>query len=425
MKTKKIILSILFVLLTFSLIAQSFAGKKIVVVEPSFVNGTEDTAWIPLMVQGLLTTNLQNYSKMDVIDRTNLDKVKAEQKISESAMFDESTALELGKLAAAQYIVAVTIIKKSSTYSFDCKITDAETSKSVGKSYTNPNCSLQDIENGNVVNLASRELLIGLGIPESSLKDLTVTSTQQNSAVKSNVALAKGMAKENVSQNIVEAISYYQQALTADSSMTEATTRLNSLTSAVKTGNLREDAKNDIALRKAWLKTLDDLHLFVCNNIPFVVYDPKIETIDTNYENETIALSFNAIPRENPDALKVINTVLEGFNKVKKREWNINVSDYMNIKFSGVFSIYNQDGERLGTEATDPITVNIDRRSFYSETMPIENIPLDKVTDTLKIEFSHFIMYDKSLNTTYSVRTPFVMTEAEFEKTFGKKGNKR
>ncbi len=236
--------------------AQDFAGKRIAVIEPEIINSNESVAWIPLFVQGLITTNLQNYSKMEVIDRQNLDKVKVEQRLSENSANSEAEAPEFGKLATPQYIVIVKMINKNGNFALDCKVTDIETNKLVGKTYSNPNCSQDAIENGDAINEASRQLLIGLGIPESSLTALITTTDstpKQQQAVKSNAALAKGIAAENVSKNVVTALSYYQDALSADASLTEANDRLANLTSVVSTGNMREDIKNDIALRKEWI----------------------------------------------------------------------------------------------------------------------------------------------------------------------------
>lgn len=426
---KKIILVFLLITLSFSLFAQNFAGKRIAVTEPKFINGTEDTAWIPLMVQGLLTTNLQNYSKMQVIDRTNLDKVKAEQKSSESAFNDDSYAIELGKLATAQYIVAATIIKTSTTYSFDCKITDTETSNSVGKSFTKSGCTLAEIENGNVINQASRELLLGLGVPESELKELVVESasnTKQNSAVKSNVALAKGMAQETVNQNVVQALSYYKQALNADSSMAEATARLNSLTSAVTTGNIREDAKNEIALRKAWLKTLDDLREYYVNNILYFVYDTNLQN-EVDVVKETVTLLLPYYVEINQEALDITKQIISGFRAVAKNSWMIDVYSYLNCDFFITASIYDENQnclcswENRNTRSYH-IAYREGRNEPYFDTtedlcfLQFEPLSYEKITDTLSIKIDS-IKVNKFMekNNKEELKAPLIIVKDKYE----------
>ena len=69
-------------LLAFLVLAAAASSQTIAVPAPKTVQLGEGSDWIPLFVQGVITTNLQQYSGLKVIDRQNVDMVKAEQKLS-------------------------------------------------------------------------------------------------------------------------------------------------------------------------------------------------------------------------------------------------------------------------------------------------------------------------------------------------------
>ena len=53
---------------------------KITVSPTSLQNGSDDDKWIPLFVQGQLTSDIQNYSDFEVIDRMAATQLAGEQK---------------------------------------------------------------------------------------------------------------------------------------------------------------------------------------------------------------------------------------------------------------------------------------------------------------------------------------------------------
>ena len=107
-------------------------------------NGNE---WIPLFIQGVITSNFQQYSGMKVVDRQNADMVKAEQRLSEGAEFDEKSAIELGKMTSARLIITCNITGKSASYALMFSITDAQTGETKATA-TVPNCLFFALENG-------------------------------------------------------------------------------------------------------------------------------------------------------------------------------------------------------------------------------------------------------------------------------------
>ena len=218
---RKIISTILFVCaISLSLSAQSFHGKRLAVPEPTFQNCPNDEKWIPIFVQGQLTTVLQNYTDkagVKLLDRSNITQCIKEQKFSEKAFIEESTQLEVGKLVAANYIVSISILKKKSTYAVDCRINNAETGEAVGKAFRNPNCTAEYLEDGNLINDMGYALLLGLGVSErelSALKSETSTpqiSKEEKQVISDNTNLAKGISVEREGGSVQQVAAYYNE----------------------------------------------------------------------------------------------------------------------------------------------------------------------------------------------------------------------
>jgi hypothetical protein len=75
---------------------------------------------------------------------------------------------------------------------------------------------------------------------------------------------------------VVEAMSYYYEAARFDPGLAEAASR-NSVRSAdITSGNIGQNVRNDIQLRAAWQKTMDEATAFFKTHPPYeIVYDPR------------------------------------------------------------------------------------------------------------------------------------------------------
>lgn len=227
---------LVFAMFSLSLSAQSFRGQRIAVPEPTFQNAPDDEKWIPIFVQGQLTTVLQNYTDkagVKLIDRQNITQCIKEQKFSEKAFIDENTQLEVGKLVAANYIVSISILKKKDTYAVDCRINDAETGEAVGRAFRNPNCTADYLENGNLINDMGYSLLLGIGLSERDLSELkpesnnaTFMAKEQKQVVSDNTNLAKGISLERDNGDTNQVIAYYDKISTDSAMSGEALWRL-------------------------------------------------------------------------------------------------------------------------------------------------------------------------------------------------------
>jgi TolB-like protein len=76
-----------------------------------------------------LVTDLVNTGNLDLVERSTLDKVFGELKLSESGAIDPSTAKQVGKLTGADAIVTGTITDLQSYVGVNCRLIDTETGR--------------------------------------------------------------------------------------------------------------------------------------------------------------------------------------------------------------------------------------------------------------------------------------------------------
>ena len=272
---------------------------SIAVPAPKAVNLEGGTNWIPLFVQGIITTNFQQYSGLAVIDRQNADMVKAEQRLSESAEFDEKDAIELGKMTSAKLIVTGSVMAKSGAYALTFNITDAQTGETKASASV-PNCPRSALEDGTAANQISYDLMTSYGIAlgADAKTKLTQTASAMTSETSAQVSVAKGIAAEKGGSNI-EALTYYIQARKSDNKLAEATSRMAGMTTVVTSGNFGANAKNMMKLRNDWDKLLLEAAGLIAANPPEfeLCYFTDIEALELtekDYANGTMSFRMGA-----------------------------------------------------------------------------------------------------------------------------------
>lgn len=244
------------------------ADNAIAVPAPKTVNIADGNEWIPLFIQGVITSNLQQYSGLTVIDRQNVDMVRAEQKLGESAIFSDADALELGNLTHARLIVTGSIMQKGASYALNFSITDAETGETKASASV-PNCLQSALENGEAANQISYDLMKSFGVKLSSeaVSALTKSASVMTATVSAQANVAKGIVAEKNGANI-EALTYYVQAKKNDRNLSEVSSRMQNMTSIVASGNFGANAKNMMKLRSDWDKLLRQAAELIASNPP-------------------------------------------------------------------------------------------------------------------------------------------------------------
>ncbi|MCH5291987.1 MAG: leucine-rich repeat protein [Treponema sp.] len=272
---------------------------SIAVPAPKAVNLEGGADWIPLFIQGIITTNFQQYSGLAVIDRQNADMVKAEQRLSESAEFDEKNTLELGKMTSAKLIITGSIMAKSGSYALTFSITDAESGETKATASV-PDCPRSALEDGTAANQISYDLMAGYGIAlgDDAKTRLTQTASVMAAETSAQVSVAKGIIAEQSGSNI-EALTYYIQARKNDNRLSEATSRMAGMTTVVAGGNFGANAKNLMKLHDDWDKLLLEAAGLIAANPPeFAVrYFTDIEPLaltEKDYANKTMSFRMGA-----------------------------------------------------------------------------------------------------------------------------------
>ena len=315
-------------------------NSTIAVPAPKTMNIGEGNEWIPLFIQGVITTNFQNYSGMKVVDRQNSDMVKAEQRLSENAEFSDADAIEMGKMTHAHLIVTGSITGKASSYALMFSITDAETGETKA-SATVPNCLFSALENGDAANQISYDLMTGYGVNLSAdaKKKLTQKATVMTAENTAQASVAKGIVAENSGSNI-EALTYYIQAKKNDKKLSEATSRMANMTTVVSTGNFGKNAKNMIKLRNDWDKLLTEAAEFMKSNPPtFDLYyftDIDVQEMsEQDYRNGTMTflVSHPYIVWNNRKEFlenkKVADDLLNGLHKIEQsKNWGDKINEF-------------------------------------------------------------------------------------------------
>jgi TolB-like protein len=78
--------------------------------------------------QDYLINALVNQNRFSIVERTALEAILEEQKLSRTELFDEKTAIQLGKLIAAKAIIAGSIIQTKTGIEIIARMIDTETS---------------------------------------------------------------------------------------------------------------------------------------------------------------------------------------------------------------------------------------------------------------------------------------------------------
>ena len=358
---------LLTLLAVFALATATFAqNNTIAVPAPKTMNIGEGNEWIPLFIQGVITTNFQNYSGMKVVDRQNSDMVKAEQRLSENAEFSDADAIEMGKMTHAHLIVTGSITGKASSYALMFSITDAETGETKASAAV-PNCLFSALENGDAANQISYDLMTGYGINLSAdaKKKLTQKASVMTAENTAQANVAKGIVAENSGSNI-EALTYYIQAKKNDKKLSEATSRMAKMSTVVSTGNFGKNAKNMIKLRNDWDKLLTEAADFIKSNPPTfdLYYFSDVEAkelTERDYANGTMSFTVSCpyLAWNNREEFlenkKVADDLVKGLHQIEQsKNWGDKINGfpwtYINKYEDEIFvdlSIFNSNKKQI------------------------------------------------------------------------------
>jgi hypothetical protein len=246
--------------------------------------------WMPAFIQGVLNANFSKYSAVTVIDRQNMGKILAEQKLSETGCYAETDYARVGNVTNANHILAGQILKISAAqYSLQLTVSHAETGER--KASFQLNTTPEYVRDGAALNKATEDLLAQLGVSLTDAAKAALGSAQSEQAIAAQTNLAKGIEAMRKG-TVVEVLSYFIQSASIDPGLAEAASRVNIVSANITSGNIGADARNAIAWRKAWVARLSECDQYIDNyvrNTPlptYLMYSTELERGAINWKNE-------------------------------------------------------------------------------------------------------------------------------------------
>jgi hypothetical protein len=325
--------------------------------------------YIPALVQGEFVSNFTGYSAISVLDREHLDEQYAEIL---SGYYDDNAEAgnDLGHLIPTEYIMGGSIIKTASGYALQIRVTKTS-DKTTLCSYSGT-CTFAELDNLTGVRRTSLDLLTKMGVQLTPQAQGELSGAAAAHEVQGQTALAQGVTAQQ-GGTVVEALSYYFQAASYDTSLTEAASRVNILTANITSGNMGEDIRNDIQWRDQWRARLAEAEQVYANYVKqqplySLVYDVNLKHGETNYSNNTVPISGVTIELL-PDAawfntagnvVRVVNVVRDGLLATRQAakwglDWprsTVGNSPFgdRDQRFEVVVELVNAEGKTIGRE---------------------------------------------------------------------------
>jgi len=398
-------------------------GIRLAVLEPVGNGLSADEQWMLSLVQGSITGDFNKYSAMTIIDRQNLEKILAEWEESMSGNYSDADRVKIGNLTNASHILTGSISKTANTIMLELTVTDV--ASGVRKaSYSPTPVSLSALEDLSAIKAASADLLrqLGVGLTDAALGELKRAATTER--IRGETMLARGITAQRQGTEVA-ALSYFYQAAAFDPSLVEASSRSSIMFANISSGNIGEDARNDIAWRKNWVVRLKETEetfyaLIDAADPPYsLYYSTDIRKGKIDYKKETLDLSiditlkannawFNALNK----SLKAADAVLDGLNATnRKKDWGLsgwpgngvsNTNPFSSSKrydIKVVFELVNERGTAIGSKTVrlNPsfrITRNSNDKMIAKftessqETVKFDGVKADDISDNLTIRIA-------------------------------------
>ena len=238
-----------------------------------------------------------------------------------SGNYSESDYIRIGQITNTRYILAGTVSRTANNYMLELAVSDAETGERKA-SYPPKPVSLLALENLSAVKEAAVDLLgqLGVRLTEQSLRELK--APVNTARIQGETALARGITAQRQGTEVA-ALSYFFQAAAFEPALVEAVNRSSILSANISSGNIGEDARNDIQWRRNWVARLTETEQFFNSyfdnffktlpSMPYTLYYASdIKQIgEINYEKETVTLGgMEALLRPSHEWVQPIELVL-------------------------------------------------------------------------------------------------------------------
>ncbi|MDR1905068.1 MAG: hypothetical protein LBQ88_22660 [Treponema sp.] len=248
-----------------------------------------DDEWLVELIPNVLMSSFKNFSAITIVDRQNDETVREEQQRAMSGNISDESAEEVavGNEIAAQYQLTSTIRKIGNTnFNLTMTITDVRRNE-VTVFYNNEGRNQAfELRDASAIKQAALNLLEGMGVrlTEAGRTNLLGTSSD------ANIYMARGIAAQAQGRTI-EAQSFFNNAISFDSSLLEAAERLRTVNQEVVSsvgGEIRNDVKN----YEMWRDYLASFDEFYENHPPFqLLYTQAVNTNNIDYQGQTYEIA--------------------------------------------------------------------------------------------------------------------------------------
>ncbi|MDR2095216.1 MAG: leucine-rich repeat domain-containing protein [Treponema sp.] len=266
-------------------------GKSIAILPPEATGLAENQSHIPALVQGELVSYFKRYSAIEVLDRVQLDN---QYKELLSGYYDENAkeGMDLGQLTPTDYILGGTIMKTTTGYAMQIKITRSA-DKFTEANYSEP-CTFWELENFTGIRRAFLDLLTQMEIQPTERAKTELAGAARAQTVAAQTADARGYTADR-SGRTAEAAIYYTQAAAIDPTMLQTASRASTLTAQIASGSIGAGTRDLIQQRKDWIALLTETEETLYNLInsasekpPYALfYSNDIQWGDINYQTES------------------------------------------------------------------------------------------------------------------------------------------
>jgi predicted small secreted protein len=270
-------------------------GQSIAVLVPEGRGLSAEEAYLPTLVQGVFVGDFSKYSAMSILDRQNLEKVLRE---TESGIYEAGADfIELGKITKTGYALSGSVTKTQTAYTFSIAVTDTQSGQT--KAAYNGSCTIAEFDNFSGIRKASAELLAQMGVQLTDAAKTELSGAAAVQDMKAQTALAQGITAQKRGTE-VESLMYYNMAAAFDPSLLEAQNRVSVTAASISSGNIGEDARNDIKWRNDWIARLTEFEQFLDNYLKTnppqyeFLYSTALDYGQVDYQKETLDMNLYA-----------------------------------------------------------------------------------------------------------------------------------
>jgi hypothetical protein len=268
-------------------------GKEVslTIVAPRASGLAENQSYLPGVVQREFVDNFSGYSAISVL---NYESLGEQYDVLLSGYFDDNAGGDLGHLPETTHMMRGNITKTTTGYALQMQITKTA-DKMTAASYSG-DFTFAELDNRTGIRRASLDLLqkMGVTLTAQAREGLTKAATANHATAQT--AFAQGVVAQKQGTEFA-ALSYFFQAAVYDPSLHEAVSRSSILSANISSGNIGQDARNDVAWRRDWIARLTETEQFLdrfnrTESMPYTLFytDDIKQQGDINYQNETVTL---------------------------------------------------------------------------------------------------------------------------------------